>query len=95
MGEARVPKRIAAVIINSLKGGVVPRIGLRLSVSSVTDVVPVPAAFPICGTATADAAARAAFFMNVLLSVIAMTFMNCKCCEICFGGCVKTFLTQK
>ena len=28
MGEARVPKRIAAVIINSLKGGVVPRIGL-------------------------------------------------------------------
>ncbi len=28
MGEVRVPKRIAAVIINSLKGGVVPRIGL-------------------------------------------------------------------
>ena len=28
MGEARVPKRSAAVIINSLKGGVVPRIGL-------------------------------------------------------------------
>ena len=24
----RVPKRIAAVIINSLKGGVVPRVGL-------------------------------------------------------------------
>ena len=24
----RVPKRVAAVIINSLKGGVVPRIGL-------------------------------------------------------------------
>ena len=24
----RVPKRIAAVLINSLKGGVVPRIGL-------------------------------------------------------------------
>lgn len=28
MGDVRVPKRIAAVIINSLKGGVVPRIGL-------------------------------------------------------------------
>ena len=28
MGEVRVPKRIAAVIISSLKGGVVPRIGL-------------------------------------------------------------------
>ena len=26
--KPRVPKRIAAVIINSLKGGVVPRIGL-------------------------------------------------------------------
>ena len=28
MGDVRVPKRIAAVIINSLQGGVVPRIGL-------------------------------------------------------------------
>ena len=28
MGDVRVPRRIAAVIINSLKGGVVPRIGL-------------------------------------------------------------------
>ncbi|MBE5023602.1 ATP-binding protein [Olsenella sp. DSM 107455] len=28
MGDVRVPKRIAAVIINSLKGGVVPRVGL-------------------------------------------------------------------
>ena len=26
--QRRVPKRIAAVIVNSLKGGVVPRIGL-------------------------------------------------------------------
>lgn len=26
----RVPKRVAAVILNSLKGGVVPRIGLSL-----------------------------------------------------------------
>ena len=26
--EVKVPRRIAAVILNSLKGGVVPRIGL-------------------------------------------------------------------
>ena len=27
-GQVRVPKRIATVILNSLKGGVVPRVGL-------------------------------------------------------------------
>ncbi len=36
--EVKVPRRIAAVILNSLKGGVVPRIGLPYTVGREVEI---------------------------------------------------------